>query len=75
MPLKPTLVVYPLSVIQNWERQLEEHLKPGLWNVLVYHGPSRQELVAQIEHGGFDLILTTYQTLALEVFVPKKASS
>ena len=37
-----TLIVCPLSVIQNWERQVEEHTFPGTFRIHVYHGPKRK---------------------------------
>jgi SWI/SNF-related matrix-associated actin-dependent regulator of chromatin subfamily A3 len=40
-PVGPTLIVAPLSVLQNWEDQIVDHVaEPGL-SLLVYHGSDR----------------------------------
>jgi len=59
----PTLVVCPLSVLGNWERELAR-FAPEL-AVHVHHGPARvagARLAA--EAGAASLVLTTYDTLA-----------
>ncbi len=59
----PTLLVCPMSVVGNWQREAAQ-FAPDL-RVLVHHGAGRRsgaELTAAVaEH---DLVLTTYQTLA-----------
>ena len=54
----PTLVVCPVSVLGNWERELA-HFAPGL-RVLVHHGPARDR--GTWPHGPLDadVVLTTY---------------
>ena len=68
---RPTLVVCPLSVIQNWERQVEDHLEPETCRVHVYHGPGRHQTVKDVYNNEYDIVLTTFQTLALEVELVK----
>ena len=68
---RPTLVVCPLSVIQNWERQVEDHLEPETCRVHVYHGPGRHQTVKDVYNNEYDIVLTTFQTLALEVELNK----
>ncbi|QDZ23851.1 SNF2 domain-containing protein [Chloropicon primus] len=67
---RPTLVVCPLSVIHNWESQVAEHLHPGALRVLVYHGQGRNKAVKDIPCD-YDLVITTYQTLGMEIVVKK----
>jgi SNF2 family DNA or RNA helicase len=62
----PTLLVCPMSVVGNWQRETER-FAPGL-RVLVHHGSSRRsgpELDAAVTDS--DLVLTTYALLARDV--------
>lgn len=62
----PTLLVCPMSVVGNWQRETER-FAPGL-RVLVHHGPGRRsgaELDAAVADS--DLVLTTYALLARDV--------
>ncbi|WP_433824881.1 SNF2-related protein [Actinoplanes sp. CA-015351] len=54
----PALLVCPLSVLGNWQREAER-FAPQL-RVRVLHGADRAD--AQTLAGGADLVLTTYQT-------------
>ncbi|MEO6881586.1 MAG: DEAD/DEAH box helicase, partial [Mycobacteriaceae bacterium] len=59
----PTLLVCPMSVVGNWQRESAQ-FAPSL-RVLVHHGAGRRtgaELTAAV--AAHDLVLTTYQTLA-----------
>ncbi|MBO0856143.1 MAG: DEAD/DEAH box helicase, partial [Nocardia sp.] len=59
----PTLLVCPMSVVGNWQRETER-FAPGL-RVLVHHGAARlsgPELDAAVRDS--DLVLTTYALLA-----------
>ena len=59
----PTLLVCPMSVVGNWQREAAQ-FAPDL-RVLVHHGAGRLtgEVLAAAA-AGHDLVLTTYQTLA-----------
>ncbi|MEV5651513.1 DEAD/DEAH box helicase [Nocardia sp. NPDC052254] len=62
----PTLLVCPMSVVGNWQRETER-FAPGL-RVLVHHGPGRRsgaEFDAAVRDS--DLVLTTYALLARDV--------
>jgi len=64
-PMKnPTLIVCPLSVMSAWQNQVANHVHPGLLNVLLYHSTSR--ISSESELGHYDIVITTYQTLASE---------
>lgn len=61
---RATLLICPLSTIVNWEDQIRTHLKKNAIKYKIYQGPSRtndREVLAD-----FDLIITTYQTVASE---------
>ncbi len=57
--LAPTLVVCPMSVVGNWQREAER-FAPGL-GVHVHHGSGRLDAGALAElAAGVDLVITTY---------------
>ena len=59
----PTLVVCPVSVLGNWQRELAR-FAPGL-RVHVHHGSARHDDVDVI--GERDVVLTTYSLLARDL--------
>ena len=62
----PTLIVSPLSVLQNWVDQLQEHTDGSL-RLYIYHGPgrTREPMMLML----YDVVLTTYSILGSE-FIP-----
>lgn len=58
---KATLLIAPLSTIQNWESQVREHIKPGAMSTYIYHGSNRSSNVFELAKD-YDLIITTYGT-------------
>jgi hypothetical protein len=59
---KPTLVVVPTSLIQNWRRELERfapHLRVAIW-----HGNARHEQAQALEQA--NIIITSYSLLVRE---------
>ncbi|KAI6046015.1 SNF2 family N-terminal domain-containing protein [Pisolithus marmoratus] len=61
---RATLIVVPLSVMSNWEQQVEEHCTRGALTTCVYYGPSRS--MAADELVKYDIVITTYQTVVGE---------
>ena len=61
----PTLVVCPVSVLGNWQRELAQ-FAPGL-RVLVHHGSGRvrDDLASQVADA--DVVLTTYSLVPRDV--------
>ncbi|KAL8290052.1 hypothetical protein RQP46_002991 [Phenoliferia psychrophenolica] len=60
-----TLIVCPLSTVQNWESQIEEHvLKTAGMSVYVYHGNTR--LSDPLKLADYDVVVTTFSTLGTE---------
>ena len=58
------LSVVPLSVLSNWEKQIEDHVVPDALTSCVYYGSGRNMTPAQLK--GYDVVLTTYQTVTGE---------
>ncbi|GMH29415.1 hypothetical protein Nepgr_031258 [Nepenthes gracilis] len=65
---KTTLIVCPLSVFSTWVAQLCEHTRPGSLKVYMYYGERTQDAD---ELKKFDIVLTTYSTLANEESRPE----
>ncbi|RHY55158.1 hypothetical protein DYB38_008789 [Aphanomyces astaci] len=61
---KATLIVCPLSVVRNWQQQAMDHFEPNAFRVLVHHDKTR--LSNNNAAHAYDIVLTTYGTLALE---------
>ena len=63
---KPTLLVLPLTLLEQWHSELLMHIGPSL-EVFVYHRSSLTNLQTvtsdQILRGNYDVVITTYQTL------------
>lgn len=71
---QPTLIVAPLSVMSNWKQQAELHVKKKYApNVLIYHGQANRGLKPD-ELKQYDIVVTTYQTMTLELFANNKAN-
>lgn len=61
---KTTLLVSPLSTMQNWEEQIRQHIKPRTLKYYVYHGANRCKDIEKLAE--YDLIITTYGAVAHE---------
>jgi SNF2 family DNA or RNA helicase len=59
-----TLVVCPLTLLEQWASEIRSHTKPGTLSVYTYHGSERSRDPAYLST--FDVVLTTYATLAAE---------
>lgn len=53
--------VVPLSVLSNWQTQIDEHCVPGALTYLTYYGVNRNLGAEELEK--YDVVLTTYQTV------------
>eukprot|EP01130_Rhizamoeba_saxonica_P018421 TRINITY_DN9210_c0_g1_i1.p1 TRINITY_DN9210_c0_g1~~TRINITY_DN9210_c0_g1_i1.p1 ORF type:complete len:829 (-),score=168.41 TRINITY_DN9210_c0_g1_i1:45-2531(-) len=62
---RASLVVCPLSLIHQWESEIKNHSTPGSMKVNIYHGCNRIREPSKI--ADFDVVLTTYATLAAEL--------
>lgn len=61
-----TLIVSPVSVMSNWQSQVNDHVKEGVLSMRVYHGQNRTEMLPDIQSGAVDILLASYHTLAAE---------
>ncbi|KAJ3514328.1 hypothetical protein NLJ89_g2437 [Agrocybe chaxingu] len=61
---KATLIVVPLSVMSNWEKQIADHCAPGSVSTCVYYGANRNTSAADLQK--YDIVITTYQTVTGE---------
>ncbi|KAG0077541.1 hypothetical protein BGZ90_006972 [Linnemannia elongata] len=59
-----TLIICPLSTVQNWEEQFEAHVKKDALQVYVYHGGQRVSDPAYLAK--HDVVITTYNLLGTE---------
>lgn len=65
---KTTLIIAPVGVMSNWSRQIAHHVKPEYaLRVLVYHGNNKKPMKAE-DFGEYDVVITSYGTLATEYF-------
>ncbi|GAM28082.1 hypothetical protein SAMD00019534_112580 [Acytostelium subglobosum LB1] len=60
---KTTLIICPVSVLQQWYNEITTHTDPCL-NVYIYHGPGRNRDVTFLS--SFDVVISTYTTLSAE---------
>jgi hypothetical protein len=70
--IKPTLIVLPLTLIQNWKDEIIKFTPELSGSLYVHSGSSRLRIAEQIET--FDIIITTYDTLRLDQMVLGKVS-
>lgn len=60
-----TLIVAPVSVISNWEQQIQRHVhEKDTPKVLIHHGTTRQTTAKALKEYG--VVITSYGTLASE---------
>ena len=56
------MTVVPLSVISNWEKQIDEHCVRGTLSACVYYGATRNMTPQQLMR--HDIVITTYQVVS-----------
>ena len=62
---KTTLIVAPKSTLLSWDEQIKRHFHSGQINVHLHHGEGRATEFASLQ--GYDIIITTYETLCAEL--------
>lgn len=62
---KTTLLVSPLSAVNNWTEQIKEHMKENSLSYNVFHGASRTTDADELAK--YDIVITTYSTVLSEV--------
>ena len=69
---KTTLIIAPVGVMSNWSEQIAQHVKSEhALQVLVYHGSGKKPMSAE-DFGEYDVIITSYGTLAGEYYLRGK---
>jgi SWI/SNF-related matrix-associated actin-dependent regulator of chromatin subfamily A3 len=53
--------VVPLSVLSNWEKQIQDHCVPNTLSYAVYYGSGRNLSAKDLQK--YDVVVTTYQTV------------
>ncbi|KAI1748379.1 hypothetical protein F4782DRAFT_517428 [Xylaria castorea] len=63
---KTTLIVVPTSLLRQWEREIDDKVKPGhKLKTVIFHSTKKKSMtVAKLL--SYDIVLTTYGTLAFE---------
>lgn len=65
---KTTLIIAPVGVMSNWSGQISHHVRPDhALRVLVYHGNNKKPMKAE-DFREYDVVITSYGTLATEYF-------
>ena len=62
--IKTNLVVVPLSLISQWEKEIEKFAIGQ--SVHIYHGSNKYKAKSREELVQFDVVITTHSTLCLE---------
>jgi len=71
-----TLIVCPLSVMSNWTDQIARHVhEKHALRVYTYHGNGRVSSMKAADFAEYDVVITTYQTLASDWMPRGKAGS
>uniref|UniRef100_A0A0N5A1D2 Helicase ATP-binding domain-containing protein n=1 Tax=Parastrongyloides trichosuri TaxID=131310 RepID=A0A0N5A1D2_PARTI len=65
IPLKATLILAPLGLINQWESEIKKFTPYGYFNVYQYHGPKRETNAIVLTQ--YDIIISSYQTIASEL--------
>ena len=69
---KSTLIVAPVGVMSNWSGQIAHHVKAEhALRVLTYHGSGKKPMKTE-DFGEYDVIITSYGTLATEYYPRSK---
>ena len=69
---KTTLIIAPVGVMSNWSEQIAQHIKSEhALRVLVYHGSGKKPMSAEVI-GEYDVVITSYGTLAGEYYLRGK---
>lgn len=63
---KTTLVVAPLALLRQWNREIAEKIKPAhKLTTFIYHGREKKTKKADRLYS-YDIVITTYETIAFE---------
>ncbi|PWN49493.1 hypothetical protein IE53DRAFT_380504 [Violaceomyces palustris] len=63
---RATLVVAPMSLLSQWRDELTRASQPGTLSAMLYYADTKADLIAQLEGGSVDVVITSYGTLVTE---------
>ncbi|SPO21420.1 related to RAD5 - DNA helicase [Ustilago trichophora] len=63
---RASLVVAPMSLIGQWRDELIRASTPGSLTPVLYYADTKGDLLAQLESGKVDVVITSYGTLVTE---------
>lgn len=63
---KTTLILAPLALLRQWKQEIEDKIKRGnhSLNVFIHHSTKKAKTFKELK--GYDVVLTTYGTIAAE---------
>ncbi len=67
---KVTLVVAPVALLAQWKEEIENHTSEGVLRVHIHHGSQRLQSLKQL--AAYDVIITSYATIAFSHPAPKR---
>ena len=62
---KTTLIVAPLALLKQWEREIEDKTVKNHYRILIYHGSGKKSIEKPKHLLKYDVVITTYQTVSL----------
>ncbi|OOG00516.1 hypothetical protein ASPCADRAFT_502814 [Aspergillus carbonarius ITEM 5010] len=64
---KPTLIIAPVALVQQWKREIEKMVRPGRHQLSVYvlHGDKRSRNFRDLKR--YNVVITTFGTLSAEL--------
>lgn len=63
---RTNLIVAPVALLEQWKDEIEDKCDDGFFKILVYHGKGK-EGITKVKHlQKYDVVLTSYHTLAGE---------
>lgn len=68
-----TLIVLPLSLLNQWLEELYTHVEEDTFEILSFYGSSKDQFHSNITD--YDIVLTTYGTLCAEFREKRRATS
>ncbi|CEF67253.1 Transcription termination factor 2 [Strongyloides ratti] len=64
IPIKTTLIITPLSLMDQWESEIRKFTSSGFLTVYQFHGPKRTNDPHIL--GQYDVVISSYNTIASE---------
>jgi hypothetical protein len=70
-----TLIVVPLSLLEQWRLEIAARVQENHLRVVVYHGPDRRKTCGESVLAGAHVVLTTYETLSRDMSLTTQAAA